>query len=86
MSFSERRYESQGAGDPIFGIRSTLRARPNAVVPIIPNIGSRCRLGVNHLHIAFQKIACPSGSLRNIVNYFGDDTLKRRKMAYACKQ
>jgi hypothetical protein len=67
MSFSERRYESHGASDPIFGIQSTLWAGSNAFVPIIPNIGSRWRLGVNHPHIAFQKITCPSGSLSDAV-------------------
>jgi hypothetical protein len=55
-----------------FGLRSGLGS--NAIVPIIPNIGSRCSLGVNPPHIAFQKITCPSGSLRNVVNYFQDGT------------
>jgi hypothetical protein len=37
MSFSERRYESHGTGNSIFGIRFTLWVGPNAVIPIIPN-------------------------------------------------
>jgi hypothetical protein len=45
MPFSESRYKSHGAGDPIFGIQFTLRVNPNAAVPIIPNIGSRCCSG-----------------------------------------
>ena len=61
MSFPERRYELQGACDPIFGIRPTLEVDPNAWMPIIPNIGSRCSWWVNCQHIAFQKITCPSG-------------------------
>ena len=45
MSFSERRYESYGVGEPIFGIRFKLEVGLNTFVPIIPNIGSRCKLG-----------------------------------------
>jgi hypothetical protein len=76
MSFSERRYESHGAGAPIFGIRPTLRVKPNAWLPTIPNIGSRCSYRVNHRHIAFQKKTCPPVSLCNTVNYFGDTMLE----------
>jgi hypothetical protein len=77
MSFPERRYEFQCACDPIFGIQPTLGVDPNACVPIIPNIGSRCSSWVNHQHIAFQKTTCPSGNFLDpgaIVNYFGDGT------------
>jgi hypothetical protein len=77
MSFPERRYEFQCACDPIFGIQPTIWVEPNASVPIIPNIGSRCRSWVNHPHIAFQKTTCPSGNFLDpdgIVNYFWDGT------------
>ena len=77
MSFPERRYEFQGAFDPIFGIGPTPGGDLNASVPNIPNFGSRCGLGVNHGHIAFQQITCPSGSFlvpANMVNYFWDGT------------
>ena len=41
----------------------------NALVPIIPNIGTRCSVRVNNRHSAFQKTTCPSDSLN--VNMFG---------------
>jgi len=79
MSFPERRYEFQCACDPIFGIQPPLGViDPNALVLIIPNIGSRCGSWVNHQHIAFQKTTCPSGNFLYpgaIVNYFWDGTL-----------
>ncbi len=45
MSFSLRRYEPQIASAPIFGIQPALWVEPNAPVPNIPNIGSRCSGG-----------------------------------------
>ena len=40
MAFSERRYELQDAGAPIFGIQPAPWIKTNAAVPIIPNIGA----------------------------------------------
>jgi hypothetical protein len=60
MLFFERRSEFQGACDPIFGTQPALGVDLKAWVLIIPNIGSRCWWEANHLHIAFQKITCPS--------------------------
>jgi hypothetical protein len=55
MSFSERRYELQRAGAPIFEIQPVPWIKTNAVVPIIPNIGALRSPGVNNPHITFQK-------------------------------
>jgi hypothetical protein len=55
MSFSENRYDFQGARGPIFGIKSTLLPDPKLRVPIIPNIGPLCSFVTTHPHIGFQK-------------------------------
>lgn len=56
MSFAIRRYELQGACDPIFGMTFTLTGGPNHLVPIIPNIGPLCIFGTNYWHIVYQQI------------------------------
>ena len=63
MSFSERRYELQRAGAPIFGIQPAPWIKTNAMMPNIPNIAALCSLGGKNLHITFQKTTCPSGIL-----------------------
>ena len=55
MSFSERRYELQPAGAPIFGIQPVPWVRTNAVVPIIPNIGALCSPGATIRISPFRK-------------------------------
>jgi hypothetical protein len=55
MLFSESRYDFQGACGPIFGILSKQSPTPKVWVPIIPNLGPLCALGVDHPHIGFQK-------------------------------
>jgi len=46
----------KGAFGPIFGIKSKHSLAPKVWVPIIPNLGPLCALGVDHPHIGFQKI------------------------------
>jgi hypothetical protein len=60
MSFSERRYEFQGAGAPIFGIQQTPWVELKASVPIIPNIEALRSPTFNNWHIPFQKTTCPA--------------------------
>jgi hypothetical protein len=55
MSFSESRYDFQGACGPIFGINSTLTPDPKPWAPIIANIGPLPALGADDPHIGFQK-------------------------------
>jgi hypothetical protein len=44
----------KGACGPIFGIESKRSPAPKVWVPIIPNIGPRCALGVDYPHISFE--------------------------------
>jgi hypothetical protein len=55
MSFSESRYDFQGACGPIFGIKSMLPTDPKLRVPIIPNIGPLHRFEADYPHSGFQK-------------------------------
>jgi len=55
------------------GIRPPLSNDPNASVAVIPNIGSRRCLVVNHLHIAFQKITCMHDSSGIYCKLFVED-------------
>lgn len=63
MSSSERRYDIQSLGAPIFGIQLAYWIALNAPVPIIPNIGPLCSPTVNKSHTAFQKTSRPSGDI-----------------------